>query len=120
MKPAVPTQGASARRRVALLLTCLLPTAACELDLEGEEDLPTIAETCALMSAPVYHRVRPSNQASLFTRSATEAANAASLYGYTENHGTPFKAAASAAAGLAPVHRLYKASSGDFLWTISE
>jgi len=100
-----------------------LAYAACAVEPEPDADTQPeteLAVPCLGMSAPVYHRVKPTTGASLYTRSASEAANAAAVYGFTEDHGTPFLAGAVSATGLSPVYRLYKASAGDFFWTIDE
>lgn len=74
------------------------------------------APDCAAFSAPVYQRVNPTSQTNLLTRSRNEADGAAANHGFTDDRGTPFKASASAATDLVAVHRLYKASTHDFVW----
>ena len=64
---------------------------------------------CPALPAPVHHRVKPSNNASLYTLSASEASNAGTNHGFTDNRGTAFYASAGAATGLArvlPVQRV--------------
>ncbi|GMU02787.1 hypothetical protein KH5H1_69070 [Corallococcus caeni] len=78
----------------------------------------TAALDCAALSKPVYHRVRPSTGDSLLTLNATEAANAATTYAYTDDLGTPFKAASSSGTGLSPVYRLYSPGRGEHIVTI--
>ena len=73
---------------------------------------------CAAMSAPVYHRIRPATGDSLYTLNASEAANAATTYGYTEDRGVAFRAAAATGTGLSPVYRIYSPSRGEHFWTI--
>jgi hypothetical protein len=73
------------------------------------------ATVCDTMTTPISHVVKPSNQSALLTRWPNEAAKAAAG-GFTENHGTPFRAAVSAKTGLVPVHRMYRSSNQDFVW----
>lgn len=73
---------------------------------------------CAAMSAPVYHRIRASNGDSLYTLNANEAASAATNYGYTDDRGVAFRAAAVAGPGLSTVYRLYSPSRNEHFWTI--
>lgn len=89
---------------VLLLSACFVPAIA------------GAAPDCTALTAPVYFRVNPSSTASLLTRSAQEAINAGNVYGFTDDRGVPFQAAAAPAAGLVGVHRLYKGSTGDFVW----
>jgi hypothetical protein len=88
--------------------------------VEPVGEAPEASSACPALPAPVYHRVRPSGGASLYTLSASEAANAGTTYGYTDDRGIAFYTSATAAAGLSPVYRLYSSSQGDFLWTIDE
>lgn len=109
----------------AAFLTLSVSLAACAIDMQSDIDEPVDETTeavsaCPALPAPVYHRVRPVGGASLYTLSASEAANAGTTYGYTDDRGIPFYAAASAAAGLSPVYRLYNSAKGDFLWTIDD
>lgn len=88
-----------------------------------EDGLPSESQAsdlsaCSAFPSAVHHRVKPSNGASLYTLSASEAANAAQ-YGFTEDRGTPFYVKSGTGTGLSPVYRLYKASTGDFMWTIN-
>ncbi|WP_244225055.1 metallophosphoesterase [Corallococcus sicarius] len=73
---------------------------------------------CAALSAPVYMRVRPATGSSLLTTNATEAANAGTTYGFTDDRGTPFKAATSTGTGLSPVYRLYSPGKVEHIVTI--
>ncbi len=73
------------------------------------------APDCDAFTAPIHHRVNPGSQANLLTRWQSEADNAVQ-YGFTDNRGAPFRAALQAGTDLAPVHRLYKGSTGDFVW----
>ncbi|MDB4945771.1 MAG: metallophosphoesterase [Labilithrix sp.] len=79
---------------------------------------PPPATTCDL-AAPVYHVVQPSTGAELFTLSASEAADAKSLHGYTEDRGVAFDAAASSTAQRVAVYRVYNPTSKDRLYTTS-
>ena len=72
----------------------------------------------AAMDDALYQRVAPATGASLVTPWADEAATAATSYGYTTDLGKPFRASTTAVAGLAPVHRLFKASASDFAWAL--
>lgn len=63
---------------------------------------------CAALRSPIYEAFKPSNGTSLFTRDAGEVASAAT-YGFTENRGVAFLAAASSASSLTPIHRFEKA-----------
>lgn len=108
------------RFAAALALITLVPIACVEGFDAEEVDEPGRALACSTMSALVYHVVNPTTQASLYTVTAAEAANAAKLYGFTENRGTPFKAATAAASDLSPVYRMYDPVTNDFLWTIDE
>lgn len=76
----------------------------------------TAAVNCDALSKPIYHSVNPASQANLLTPWKTEYDKAASTYGFTDQRDAPFKAAWVAADGLAAAHRLYKASTGDFVW----
>lgn len=73
------------------------------------------APDCAAFTTPIHHRINPASQANLLTRWQSEADNAVQ-YGFTDNRGTPFKAALQAGTDLVPVHRLHKGASGDFVW----
>ncbi|MFY1828878.1 metallophosphoesterase [Myxococcus fulvus] len=73
---------------------------------------------CAALSAPVYHRIRPSNGDSLYTLNANEATNAGTTYGYTEDRGVAFRASGIAGTGLSPVYRIYSPSRTEHFWTI--
>jgi len=73
---------------------------------------------CASLSSPVYHRIKPSSGASLYTLNASEATTAGSTYGYTEDRGVAFRAGAATATGLSPVYRLYNPTQLEHFWTI--
>ncbi len=74
------------------------------------------ATSCAPLDDPVYQRVNPTSQANLLTTSQNEATNAGVNHGFSQDLGAPFRASTASATGLIGVHRLYKASSGDFVW----
>ncbi|MFT3927021.1 MAG: metallophosphoesterase [Myxococcales bacterium] len=74
------------------------------------------APNCAALVDPIYHRVNPTTQANLLTASLSEAENAETQYGFTDDRGAPIRASRAAASGLVAVHRLYKSSTGDFVW----
>jgi hypothetical protein len=91
----------------------------------GETPAPTqdigstsAALDCAALDSPVYHRVRPATNDSLLTVNPTEAANANTTYGYTDDRGTPFKAAKVSGTGLSPVYRLYSPARKEHIVTI--
>ena len=71
---------------------------------------------CALLDDPVHHRVYPASGANLLTTWLNEAENAETRYGFTDDRGAPIRASRTPAAGLSPVHRLYNAQGGDFVW----
>ncbi|MFP2904165.1 metallophosphoesterase [Pyxidicoccus sp. 3LFB2] len=73
---------------------------------------------CAAMSAPLYHRIKPSTGDSLYTLNANEAANAATTYGYTDDRGVAFRASSRTGTGLSPVYRIYSPSRAEHFWTI--
>jgi len=97
----------------------------------SSEDDPNLADTAAavstncsaLTSSPIFQVINPTNNANLLTASQSEASNAASSYGFTVNHGTPFYASVNASAasanGLVGAHRMYNSKNSDFFWTIS-
>lgn len=71
---------------------------------------------CSSMATPIHHRINPSTQSNLLTPWPTEAASAGANYGFTDDRGTPFRAAIGPAAELVPVHRLFRASTENFFW----
>ncbi|RKH01067.1 metallophosphoesterase [Corallococcus sp. CA047B] len=78
----------------------------------------TAALDCAALNAPVYMRVRPATGSSLLTTNPTEATNAGTTYGFTDDRGTPFKASKTAVTGLSPVYRLYSPGKSEHIVTI--
>ena len=108
-------------RSVATLALAGWLSACGGMELEAEQPELAQAESgldCAAMSAPIYHRIRPSTGDSLYTTNASEAANAATTYGYTDDRGVAFRAATSTGTGLSPVYRIYSPSRGEHFWTI--
>ena len=79
------------------------------------------ASVCASSTAPVYETFNPTSKSTLLTRWATEASTSASKYGYVVSFGTPFAAFTNPAASdqLRAVHRLFKAKTSEFLYTVS-
>ncbi|MFP2956423.1 metallophosphoesterase [Myxococcus sp. 1LA] len=75
---------------------------------------------CATLNRPVYHHIKPANGDSLYTLNVNEAANAATTWGYTEDRGVAFRAAAVTGTGLSPVYRIYSPSRTEHFWTIDE
>ncbi|GAA1839268.1 metallophosphoesterase [Microlunatus capsulatus] len=75
------------------------------------------AISCSDLSTPVLHRVKPASGTGLLTTSTNEAARAGSAYGFTDDRGAAFRAAATARPGLVGLHRLYSARSDDFLYS---
>lgn len=73
-------------------------------------------DACGALDDPIHHRVNPTSQANLLTTWLNEAENAETRYGFTDDRGAPVLASRTAASGLAAVHRLYKGSTGDFVW----
>jgi hypothetical protein len=73
---------------------------------------------CEAMNAPLYQRVNPKTQVNLLTTSSAEAADASGS-GFTQDEGVQAKVSNTSSAGLLPVHRLYRAASGDYLFTLS-
>ena len=76
-----------------------------------------VTASCSDLAVPVLHQVRPETGASLLTLYANEVDGARSRYGFTEGHGTAFRVARAATGGLAGVHRLYAARTGDYLYS---
>ncbi|AQP49119.1 hypothetical protein BW730_00765 [Tessaracoccus aquimaris] len=70
------------------------------------------------MTKPIYQVANPTTNASIVTPWSDEATSAAK-YGYSTKLGTPFKASTTKQTGLTAVHRLFKASTGDFQETLA-
>ncbi|HZH13835.1 MAG TPA: metallophosphoesterase [Archangium sp.] len=107
---------------VIAIVTLAAGLGACGGDQAEESSLASVSAAldCASLSAPVYHRIKPSSGDSIYTVSSSEASTASSTYGYTEDRGVAFKAGAATATGLSPVYRLYNPTNFDHLWTIDE
>lgn len=73
---------------------------------------------CAAMTAPVFQRINPSTSANLLTRSVSESARVTQL-GFTEDHGSPFRAATAPGAGLVGAHRMFLPRLGNLVWMTS-
>lgn len=74
------------------------------------------APDCSALGDPVYQVVKPNNDVALATVWSREA-DRAEAHGFTEDLGEVFQAAIAPAAGLVPVHRLYRSVGQDFLYT---
>ncbi len=83
-------------------------------------DTAAAADACTAMSTPVLQAVNPQSQVSLVTKFPSEVRSAAANWGFTEDKGVIFQAAAQPAPGLVPVYRLYHPVTGDFLWILTE
>lgn len=102
------------RGRMSAVLVSTLAVAACFIGP------PTTAAAqgavdCGTLSTPIYQRVNPSSSANLLTRSVNEARRAVD-YGFTDNYGSPFRAAVTPGPGLAGAHRLYLSGRSNFVW----
>lgn len=80
---------------------------------------PALALDCAQLAAPVYQSVNPVTQTNLLSPWASEIATARERAGFTDVRGEVFRAAAAPGADLAPVHRLYKSGTSEFVWIAS-
>jgi|GEM_PF-1777631 len=78
-----------------------------------------VAPDCSALSSPIFQVVNPQLKTNLLTASQNEAQKAASSYGFTEDHGTPFYASVTSAGGLLGAHRMYNSTTHDFFWTIN-
>jgi len=75
------------------------------------------APNCAAFNDAVHYRVNPTSLAGLMTSSLAESQGAVD-FGFTRDRGTLFRGAVQADSTLSAVHRLYKKSNGDFLFTL--
>lgn len=73
----------------------------------------TTTNVAAEMTSPIYQA--NGSAKTLLSKYSNETNNAAQ-FGFNQNLGNTFDASTTAQAGLTPVHRLYKASSGDFAY----
>ncbi len=82
--------------------------------------MPTPADAattiCSSMSKVVYDRVNPTRQSGHLTLNRAQS-DAAAGAGFTSVRDVSMLMASSSASGLAGVHRLYKASTGDYFYT---
>lgn len=79
----------------------------------------TTVAPCWVLDDSIYQAVNPTTQSSLLTRSASEATGAASS-GFSDYRGMTFVASGSNEAGLVGVHRLFKRTTGDFMFTSND
>lgn len=106
------------RRAGALTLSGLLVTGAgavAAAPVANAEDA-----TCALLTAPVYKTTNPTLNTNLLTRWEGEYEKSQVKFGFTEDNGVIGDAAPRASAGLAPVVRMYNATTADFLWAVGD
>lgn len=76
---------------------------------------PAHADAVTSMDDSLYQRVNPATNVNLVTPWADEVNTAASQYGYSTDLGTPFRASSTAVSGLTAVHRLWNATTVDFI-----
>lgn len=76
------------------------------------------ASPCSVLDDPIYQVLNPKTGANLLTPWSAEATKAAA-HGFTQSRGQVFLASTTPAAGLVGVHRLYNATTQDFLFSIS-
>lgn len=91
------------------LVTVVVPTW-----LSGSVASAAVTAACSSFTEDLHQRSKPSTDASLVTRFASEADRAAERYGFTDDLGVLARAAGTDGEGLVAVYRLYKA--GDFAW----
>ncbi len=84
--------------------------------LVGGETNAWAANSCDALVDPIYQRSNPAQRTTLLTPWASEADKAAQNHGYVTDNGVAFKASTKAGDGLVPMHRLYRAATGDFVW----
>jgi endoglucanase len=108
------------QRRTSLTLAALMLGA---LSFAGGESTTAEAATpaCSALSHAGYERINRGTTATLITPWRTEATRA-TRYGFNWNRGTPYRVSVRSAAGLVPVHRLYRAKTHDFryVWSSTE
>jgi hypothetical protein len=76
------------------------------------------APSCSAFNDPVYQAVNPSNGASLTTPWSGEI-DKAQDDGFTDDQGVAFKASTTPGTDLVPVHRMYRSSPQDYIYTRS-
>ncbi len=107
-------------RRYAVLATLLgLGTSAVVVQNGTSAQADAAATACQAMRTPINQVTNPTSMTTLLTPWDNEARAARSKHGYTMSFGKPFRASLKADAGLVPVSRLYRAKTGDFLFTSS-
>jgi hypothetical protein len=108
---------ARVRRTWSVALTAALATAAFAPGASAAPS-PSAASTCDQLDDPIYEAIKPSNDASLLSPWSNEILKAVTR-GFTKNEGVLFNASRSKSDDLVAVHRLYKKSTNDFLFTSS-
>ncbi|WP_377642952.1 metallophosphoesterase [Oryzobacter terrae] len=84
--------------------------------LLGASTASAATADCKAFQSEARHLVRPTDAASLLTRSATEARSAMDVYGFTDDRGVIGRVATQSGVGLVPVWRLFR--GGDFVWAL--
>ena len=105
---------AYAAAAVAALTLTLAPATAAAAPMSAADT----AADCAAFDQPVEAATNPETDATLLSPLASDL-DAASNQGFTEATGPIFSAAASSGPGLVAVHRMFKSSTGDYLFTKS-
>lgn len=100
--------------RARLVAFCAFVSSIVPILLIGTPANAADTPSCSSFQYDLLQRVKPSTDANLLTRSASEADRAAALYGFTVNMGVLAEIAGADGSGLSAVWRLYKA--GDFVW----
>ena len=77
-----------------------------------------VAPNCAAFDDAVQYRVNPTSLTGLLSSSQTASDQAATV-GFTEDRGSVFRAAIQSDSTLSVVHRLYKATTKDYVFTTS-
>lgn len=94
-------------------LTAALALTSCSLSSTSDQD------PCSNMTAPLTQQVDPRDQSSIATTSAKEAL-AAVKRGYIEHLSTSVEVSTDARGTLVPLHRLYRKSTNDYLWSADQ
>lgn len=74
---------------------------------------------CSSLDAPIHERSSPTSGSSFLT-TWLQRASEAEARGFTKRHPTPFTASATAKSKLVGVHRLFRESQNDYLYTSDE
>lgn len=107
----------SPRTPVRFALALALLIASSLVPLMATSSAAAIAPAdCSALNTPIYHRINPTSGANLLTPYQNEATQAGTKYGFTEDKGAPFQAAGQVTSDLVPVHRLFNASTENFVW----